>query len=41
MGDKPQASLGMALIIVLQVALIIVLLVKRRTIEPVPPGVPS
>ena len=33
-GDHPQASIGMALAILLQVALIVVLLVKRRTVEP-------
>lgn len=33
-GDEPQASPGMALIIVLQAVLIIVLLVRRRSIEP-------
>ncbi|WP_434599842.1 CPBP family intramembrane glutamic endopeptidase [Streptomyces sp. A5-4] len=32
--DEPQASIGMVLIIVLQVVLIFVLLAKRRTIEP-------
>ncbi|WP_329307902.1 CPBP family intramembrane glutamic endopeptidase [Streptomyces microflavus] len=34
-GDEPQASVGMALIILLQVTLIVVLLVKRHKIEPV------
>lgn len=40
-GDKPQASLGIALIILLQAALIIVLLVKRHTVEPVAPARPG
>lgn len=34
-GDKPQASAGMALIILLQITLIVVVLVKRHKIEPV------
>jgi membrane protease YdiL (CAAX protease family) len=34
-GDKPAASIGMLLIIVLQVVLIMVLLVRRRSVEPV------
>nr|WP_202536279.1 CPBP family intramembrane glutamic endopeptidase [Streptomyces sp. SID4919] len=40
-GDEPQASLGMVLVILLQVALIIVLLVRRRTIEPATLGAPG
>lgn len=40
-GEEPQASLGMALIIVLQVVLIVVLLVKRRSIEPKAAEVPA
>ncbi|MFZ3497358.1 CPBP family intramembrane glutamic endopeptidase [Streptomyces sp. 5.8] len=35
-GDEPQASLGMALVVLLQVTLIVALLLKRRTIEPAP-----
>ncbi|XIE81290.1 CPBP family intramembrane glutamic endopeptidase [Streptomyces sp. SBR177] len=35
-GDTPQASLGMVLVILLQIVLIVVLLVRRRTIEPAP-----
>ncbi|MCJ0868608.1 hypothetical protein [Streptomyces sp. AP-93] len=35
-GDEPQASPGMVLVILLQVALIVVLLVKHRTIDPAP-----
>ncbi|MGQ4349603.1 CPBP family intramembrane glutamic endopeptidase [Streptomyces sp. SAS_275] len=33
-GDSPQASLGMVLVIVLQVVLIVVLAVRRRSVEP-------
>ncbi|MEU7734434.1 CPBP family intramembrane glutamic endopeptidase [Streptomyces griseus] len=40
-GDEPQASPGMALIIVLQAVLIIVLLVRRRSIEPETAAVPA
>ncbi|MFF6955182.1 type II CAAX prenyl endopeptidase Rce1 family protein [Streptomyces sp. NPDC008317] len=40
-GDKPQVSLGTLLIILLQVALIIVLLVRRRAIQPASPAVPA
>lgn len=40
-GDEPQASPGMALIIVLQAVLIIVLLVRRRSIEPEAAKVPA
>ncbi|WP_327711731.1 CPBP family intramembrane metalloprotease [Streptomyces sp. NBC_00464] len=36
-GDTPQASVRTALFVVLQVALIIVLIVKRRTVEPATP----
>ncbi|MFD0340291.1 hypothetical protein ACFVH0_16645 [Streptomyces sp. NPDC127117] len=37
-GDMPQASVGMALLILLQITLIVVLLVKRHEIEAVPPA---
>ncbi|MFJ7201699.1 MULTISPECIES: CPBP family intramembrane glutamic endopeptidase [unclassified Streptomyces] len=37
-GDKPQASVGMVLLILLQITLIVVLLVKRHKIEAVPPA---
>lgn len=37
-GDKPQASVGMLLILLLQIALIVVLFVKRHKIEPVLPA---
>ncbi|MFH9367452.1 CPBP family intramembrane metalloprotease [Streptomyces anulatus] len=40
-GDEPQASLGMALIIVLQAVLIVVLLVRRRSIEPEAAEIPA
>ncbi|WP_406117543.1 type II CAAX prenyl endopeptidase Rce1 family protein [Streptomyces anulatus] len=40
-GDEPQASLGMALIIVLQAALIVLLLVRRRSIEPEAAEIPA
>ncbi|MFI5761168.1 MULTISPECIES: CPBP family intramembrane glutamic endopeptidase [unclassified Streptomyces] len=44
-GEEPRGSLGMALMIVLQAVLIVVLLLKRRTIEPAPaapaPTVPA
>ncbi|MCX4550425.1 CPBP family intramembrane metalloprotease [Streptomyces sp. NBC_01387] len=40
-GDKPQVSLGIALVVLLQVALIIVLLIKRRTVETAPQALPS
>lgn len=40
-GDQPKTYLGMALVIALQVTLIVVLLVRRRTIEPVRAGAPG
>lgn len=40
-GDEPQASLGMVLIIVLQAALIVLLLVRRRSIEPEAAEIPA
>lgn len=40
-GDKAQASVGMVAFIVLQVALIIVLVVKRHSIEPARPDRPD
>ncbi|MFD0041004.1 type II CAAX prenyl endopeptidase Rce1 family protein [Streptomyces anulatus] len=40
-GDEPQASLGMALIIVLQAVLIVLLLVRRRSIEPEAAEIPA
>ncbi|MFF7155921.1 type II CAAX prenyl endopeptidase Rce1 family protein [Streptomyces sp. NPDC008139] len=40
-GDNPQVLLGTLLIILLQVALIVVLLVRRRAIRPVSPAVPD
>lgn len=40
-GDEPQASLGMVLVALLQVVLIVVLLVKRRTIETASPAIPN
>ncbi|WP_241778854.1 CPBP family intramembrane glutamic endopeptidase [Streptomyces sp. AcH 505] len=40
-GDEPQASLGMVLVALLKVVLIVVLLVKRRTIETASPAIPN
>ena len=40
-GDKRDASVGMGLFILLQVALIVVLIVKRRTVEPAGPERPD
>ncbi|MFE5856473.1 CPBP family intramembrane glutamic endopeptidase [Streptomyces sp. NPDC056500] len=36
-GAEPQTAFGMVLVILLQIVLIVVLLVRRRSIEPVPP----